>query len=583
MKKLLSLVILALLSSFAEGQNIAANSIDFASKTVGTLPAASSNKGRTFQITDGVSNADCTVGGGTSLVFCRSNGTSYFPVPASTLPNINQVSVSGVTTTYAASTFGQALVNALTGQSGLHTFDGSGFSGTQTWNTSGYLGVGGTGHIILPCAAINLSVSITQALRTGLYGCNPSGTNLNAQGSFPTQPTGGTVSTQNAASGSCAGNCVIGSGTNFVSGMSSIVIAGTPYSVVSVQSTTLLTVSTQPGSSSGQSYTADQPMITWGPGSTFSAPLSNFQANCQGNADIGINNAGSQENSTTTNVRVQDCPVANFQLSNTDGSINSHVQNVYMANLNSLYINAVCTSATRAFYLNTNGGGVYIDKLTAVLGNSNPGTGCQHATGDPLAVAEVNGPIEAHDWHVEANRLGDSNLRVPALIAVGLTNAGNSHNDTFVGTKFATANLGAGFKIYSGVTSFLALNTDGVGSQLTDLIYDVGNSNHITLANNPKLLSYELDNNGNAWMRGGNCSDMTNGFCMGQGTTVWEYIVSNTVVASLDTSGNGIFNSVTINGESGSVGKATCVATGNIIGHCTSVVGATGGCTCVTP
>jgi hypothetical protein len=169
------------------------------------------------------------------------------------------------------------------------------------------------------------------------------------------------------------------------------------------------------------------------------------------------------------------------------------------------------------------------------------------------------------------------------MIAVGLTNAANSHNDTFINANFSTTNGGAGFKIFNGVTSFAAINTNGVGSGLTDLIYDVGNSNHITIANNPKLLSYRLDNNGNAWMEGGNCSDMTNGFCMGQGTTVWEYVVSGTVVASLTNAGAAFFSNVTISSESGNSGKAACYTTAGLLGHCSTIVNSAGGCTCTNP
>ena len=243
-------------------------------------------------------------------------------------------------------------------------------------------------------------------------------------------------------------------------------------------------------------------MITWGPGSTFAAPLSNFQVNCEsGAADIGVNNAGSQENSTTTNVRTQDCPVANFQLSNTDGSINNHVQNIYMTNLNSLYINAVCAAGTRAFYSNTSGSGLYIDKATTVLGNSNVGTGCPNGGTAPTTVDEVNGPILAIDWHIEANAIGFPSMSGVNGISVGLTNAGNSHNDTFISTKFATANGGCGFKIFSAVTSFVAINTDisgtaGAGLHWSDSFCDSASGNTLTFANNPQVGLYALDSAG---------------------------------------------------------------------------------------
>jgi hypothetical protein len=46
--------------------------------TIGTLPAASSNLGKEFIVTDGTSAVDCSTGGGGTVVnMCRSNGTSW--------------------------------------------------------------------------------------------------------------------------------------------------------------------------------------------------------------------------------------------------------------------------------------------------------------------------------------------------------------------------------------------------------------------------------------------------------------------------------------------------------------------------
>lgn len=47
------------------------------SYTVATLPSASSTSGQTAMVTDGISVADCTTGGGTFAVPCKSNGLGY--------------------------------------------------------------------------------------------------------------------------------------------------------------------------------------------------------------------------------------------------------------------------------------------------------------------------------------------------------------------------------------------------------------------------------------------------------------------------------------------------------------------------
>lgn len=58
-------------------------SVVVTSTTIEGLPGASTNVGRIQIITDGVSTSDCTVGGGSNTVFCRSNGSVW---AALTLP-----------------------------------------------------------------------------------------------------------------------------------------------------------------------------------------------------------------------------------------------------------------------------------------------------------------------------------------------------------------------------------------------------------------------------------------------------------------------------------------------------------------
>jgi hypothetical protein len=82
LKKIFSLLfLLSCLSVGVFAQNTSANSVAFTPYTVGTLPTASSNNGRTFRVTDAASGNDCTTGGGTGSVFCTSNGTTYIATP----------------------------------------------------------------------------------------------------------------------------------------------------------------------------------------------------------------------------------------------------------------------------------------------------------------------------------------------------------------------------------------------------------------------------------------------------------------------------------------------------------------------
>lgn len=58
--------------------------LDFAlvAKTVATLPPAALNSGRIYRVTDGVTNGDCTVGGGATLAVCLSSGSVWTSIGA---------------------------------------------------------------------------------------------------------------------------------------------------------------------------------------------------------------------------------------------------------------------------------------------------------------------------------------------------------------------------------------------------------------------------------------------------------------------------------------------------------------------
>jgi hypothetical protein len=51
--------------------------VDASAATVATLPTASSNNKRVYTVTDAATAADCSPGGGTMVLRCRSNGTSW--------------------------------------------------------------------------------------------------------------------------------------------------------------------------------------------------------------------------------------------------------------------------------------------------------------------------------------------------------------------------------------------------------------------------------------------------------------------------------------------------------------------------
>lgn len=57
--------------------NFASGQIRLPETTVGSLPAAASNTGKVFIVTDGASSSDCSTGSGSSRSICRSNGSTY--------------------------------------------------------------------------------------------------------------------------------------------------------------------------------------------------------------------------------------------------------------------------------------------------------------------------------------------------------------------------------------------------------------------------------------------------------------------------------------------------------------------------
>jgi len=79
--KPLVLVLLLTSSAFTlYGQTKATDGVNIPTLTVSTLPSAASSNGKSFYVSDGTSQGDCTTGGSTSVALCRSNGTSWVSV-----------------------------------------------------------------------------------------------------------------------------------------------------------------------------------------------------------------------------------------------------------------------------------------------------------------------------------------------------------------------------------------------------------------------------------------------------------------------------------------------------------------------
>jgi hypothetical protein len=114
--------------------------------TVSTLPTASTNNGVVAQIKDGLTPTDCSTGGGSLIVFCVSNGTSWIgqsagAASASTLV-ISNSGTTGTTINKLAKLSGApsaAVITATTDTGGAVgvVIGGAGTTGTATLQTYG--------------------------------------------------------------------------------------------------------------------------------------------------------------------------------------------------------------------------------------------------------------------------------------------------------------------------------------------------------------------------------------------------------------------------------------------------------------
>jgi hypothetical protein len=117
--------------------------------TVASLPTASANTNRIFEIHDGLNADDCTIGGGSTTVHCESNGTAYYSLSAGRNLRISPqdygVDITGATdsttqmqATIVADCPGYGTAGAVCGTIELPNFSKIEISQLQIYGTSGF-------------------------------------------------------------------------------------------------------------------------------------------------------------------------------------------------------------------------------------------------------------------------------------------------------------------------------------------------------------------------------------------------------------------------------------------------------------
>jgi hypothetical protein len=442
----------------------------------------------------GFLDASSTTAGSAALV--NVSGLIYGGIASS--GSVQGVVVSGIPTAYTdAAGLGNAVADAISANSGSpQSYDATSFSGVQTWGVN-LPNITNLGQLKLPCATItNTFGTIVQSDIFNVFGCN-------------------------------GGN----GGTKFQWGAS-----------LSLATNTAMWAFNNAGN----------------PGNIYGSRLESMDFECGGKANsIGLNNNQAQELSEIAFVRTNNCPVAGFQISNTDGTYSSHDQNVHIQDVEGYMMSNTCTPTTDDLYVNGDMN-VEIDKGTFSY------SGCTTAPAEVARVSSVG--FTGINLHLQS---GASLTNVNGIV-IGKDRA--STNIFFEGTGFAsfgtgTAQGGCGFVISNAnsVKSLVLENTHSGNSGLTNLICDQINGNTITVANNPNLARYWLDASGAAYMEGGNCSDMSNGWCLANGN--WTYYSGGATVYSVTGStgtlaaANGSFSSSLIAPTPATADNSTKVAT----------------------
>lgn len=102
------------------------------SAAVSGLPTASLSAGKIYAVVDGASIGDCTVGGGSSITLCRSNGTAWLPFGDGGSGGSGGMGDPGANGIMVRTALNTAIARTITPGTGISVTNGDGVSGNPT-------------------------------------------------------------------------------------------------------------------------------------------------------------------------------------------------------------------------------------------------------------------------------------------------------------------------------------------------------------------------------------------------------------------------------------------------------------------
>ena len=211
----------------------------FSAPSIVNLPLASANTGVLIPIEDGTSATDCTTGGGTTYVLCRSTGSAW------TAAGGGGLTTNALT---AAATGGAAPGSTFNGSAAVtfdhHSFGAPGISGTPTtgncvdWASATTLGDtgspcgSGSGAVTQIVAGTNVTISPSGGTGAVTINASASGGLCSATVSNTASDIGAQINSAVTAVGSAGGNICIAPGTYTMSTTGTIAATGFNISLI---------------------------------------------------------------------------------------------------------------------------------------------------------------------------------------------------------------------------------------------------------------------------------------------------------------------------------------------------------------
>jgi hypothetical protein len=207
----------------------------------------------------------------------------------------------------------------------------------------------------------------------------------------------------------------------------------------------------------------------------------------------------SNDNSTF----VVQAPSADSGFSCTGLACGSALANFYPVGINASYHSLLLAAPNRGFF------GWTVNGTSCTCNGSMCGSNL-NSEFPPLAIQSSMGDMPFSNYHTEGFRVGHCVGCFAPSQGQHISNAvltTNTYTGVLIDNKFSVTGVDV---------RDLNCNTSGPLPDKYCLI-DLGNGNLLTRANNPYVHHYWTDANGVAYLEGGNCSELSKGFCVNNG------------------------------------------------------------------